>query len=98
MYLYFAVFHLFPLSGGICLGAKREKHEADHLTGFVLFVYFAGCVPLVLSFGDGDVREVAGTDVFGTRTDQFVMAVLLEELACPTRDAADQSARHHDPK
>ena len=46
-----------------------------------------------LSFLDGHVFEVAWADVFGTRADEFVVAVLLKDVTCPAGDAAHRKDR-----
>ena len=49
--------------------------------------------PLNLSFVDRHVFLVAFANVFGTRADQFVVAVLFEDVAGPAGDAADGEDR-----
>src|SRR4051812_22826624 len=46
-----------------------------------------------LSFVDRHVFLVAGADVFGTRTDQFVVRVLFENVSRPTRNARNSEDR-----
>src|SRR5947209_2284272 len=47
----------------------------------------------VLPLVDRRVFQVAGADVFGTRTDQFVVGVLLENMTGPTRNSRDGKNR-----
>ena len=46
-----------------------------------------------LSIADRSVGQIAGADVFGTRADELVIAVLFEDVARPAGDAADGEDR-----